>query len=212
MKLTRYGSDELTPRHDWTYQGPNHRAAIAIRDHCARNCRCNSEATNSTERETTTIYTRGGTVSISRKADGSVWAHYVAFEQRVKAVFHQVLPPQTHGSYAGSNPSGLCGPERNKFCPSRWPTRFLGPIPLQDNAAVPPGMQSRASIQSNLTVWGNECRSDADCNNPAAAAEGEKCFCTTPSPATSRALGLDPLFPATLCLAYAAKLFTSRPN
>lgn len=127
-----------------------------------------------------------------------------------------ILPAQN----GPNSPSGTCGADRKQFCPQKWPTELLGPVPRAPPnatdvvrpaaAAVAPNPDDRSNAyhsindnssdkknNQNLTTCGNTCRGPLDCS----ASDDEKaCVCAFPTAEDSRTLGLDPVVPAAVCL------------
>ena len=187
---TVWFSDEMTPRLEWTWGGGNFFAAASIRMHCVRYCRCTGTAGNGTN----LTYL------------GDLWS-FIAGAQLAVLPTGQidilsgnsgssmtVLPAQ-HGP---GSPSGTCGGDGKQFCPQPWPTSGFGPVPrAPPNATDIVRPKPNLGIKPNLTTCGSTCQGPQDCGG----GDDEKaCACAIPNAKDAKALGLDPVFPAAVCL------------
>ena len=140
-----------------------------------------------------------------------------------------ILPAQLNRDNSpaqqGRGPSGTCGADRSQFCPQPWPSSLLGPIPSAPPDATeivapspadpPPSSSSSSSASSNngkpgLTVCGNRCEGPQDCGQPQQTKgtdAAHQCVCAYPNAKDARTLGLDPVSPASVCLALVTLAF-----
>ena len=89
--------------------------------------------------------------------------------------------------------AGTCGADGRQFCVERWPTHILGPVPKG-----PPKPYTEEPASTNVAKCGNPCSGQSDCD----AGEGTAtCDCKEPSTEEKVQYGLDPVFPAWICVA-----------
>lgn len=108
-----------------------------------------------------------------------------------------VLPPQDG---ADGPTSGTCGADGKQFCPAPWLLAEFGPIPrappYSTEIVRPPSVGVNAT--NDMTVCGNRCGGQSDCK---ADVDNYSCDCAYPNSEDAQALGLDPVFPPSICLA-----------
>lgn len=200
----------MTPQWNWTLGGSNVFAALSIRYHCSRYCRCknpvNATLTNSTVRAPYALGLRvrptsmqpvwnvlmDGAVSfqITELSDGSL--EYQARSADGPSHSKQILPPQT----GPGSPSGTCGADGRQFCPAQWPAEYVGQPPV-----APPVIPNQNSFMaSDLNV--DRCGTSQTCHSPAGCGTdiNGPCKCVEPDARTARKYGLDPTFPPAICL------------
>ena len=160
----------------------------SIRLHCWQRCACARSPTK--DNLTTKFWLWVKNHELSQLHDGSI-----VHRKQSTGESLQILPPQSHvggggGGESKTNQAGTCGPDKKQFCPRAWDdTYFSGP---------PPKAPPTTINEADLTVCGNKCSSASDC---APSGTDHDCLCAEPSPKDAHSLGLDPVFPPSVCLA-----------
>ena len=187
---TVWFADDMTPRLDWTWGGGNFFASASIRSHCVRYCHCTSSSgstTNVTYLDNLWNFVGGAQLAIRPSGQVDLLS--------AKNVPPKIILPAQNGP---GSASGTCGADGKQFCPQKWPTSLLGPVPrAPPNATdvVRPG--PNPGVNNNLTTCGNTCQGPQDCGG----GDDEKaCACAIPNAKDAKVLGLDPVFPAAVCL------------
>lgn len=227
-KNTVWFSDELTPRHDWTWAGGNLAFTASLRWHCSRVCSCWEDPHH--DNMTSNMWQILENLSVMQH-DESLFLLSRAVDgrgQKAPQQQQQILPAQL----GPDPPSGSCGASGKEFCPLEWNYKAWGPTPdspvgasdivrpppppLNDNAqmnqsqvqgqAQTPSMSTQQQQQkANMSICGNECHQPSDCGT---SDDQYSCSCAIPSYADTRKLGLDPVAPVAVCIA----LFASSMN
>ena len=181
----------MTPRFDWTWSGGNFFATASIRFFCWQRCSCTNDPSKDPIKTDTGrrlwIFVFGH--QLTQRSDGAMDVQTSNPTGLRSSI--QILPPQQG---AGSS-SGTCGVNGTDFCPRAWDERVYGPIPR-----APPNATDiiKPTTDTNSTVCGNRCHSSSDCGTT----DSEySCSCAFPSIEDARKLGLDPVYPAAVCLA-----------
>ncbi|KAL6714894.1 hypothetical protein ACLMJK_007154 [Lecanora helva] len=196
---TVWFSDEFTPRLEWTWGGNNFFAAAAIRFHCWQRCACTKDPSKkdpATSMFLNPIWNIVSSQNIAQHGDGSLTLEATGSQKSEV----QILPPQpSSNSLSAKAPAGTCGPDGQQFCPTPWPTDTLGPI-LQMESPPNATLIIKESSSTKFTKCGQFCDTPQDCGPSDST---DSCVCALPSPKDARTLGLDPVFPKTVCLALA---------
>lgn len=136
-------SDELTPRHDWTWTGGNFNFVASLRFYCYRHCVCASRPTRDPAirqgfwrwLDHQCIVDRGKRGQAVARCDGTQDGpelqgvskrdgNQASASSTTPAI--QILPAQVRGQ---AFVAGSCGRNGKDFCPSAWNTGFLGGPP-----------------------------------------------------------------------------------
>ena len=185
QKSVLWFSDEMTPRYDWTWNGGGFFATAAIRYYCWRRCVCTQN--RGKDNSTSKIWKFVTDFTLFQSIEGAVQSQQISNPQNTR----QILPPQN----VPNPPAGTCGSDGKQFCSLPWPSEY-GPIPRSppDTTDV---IRPDPTFGANLTVCGNKCNGPQDC----VPSNGiENCYCAIPSYDDVKTLGLDPLYPAAVCL------------
>lgn len=201
VSKTVFFSDELTPRHDWTFNGPNFFFAAAIRTYCWPLCACNGVPQKkgpAADVFNSVLWNIVAGQSFAQHGDGSVTLGATDSQQGEM----QILPPQPPSNrLSPTPPAGTCGPDGKQFCPATWPTDLLGPIPrAPPNATLIVADANPPASSRNFTTCGQYCSAPSDCGPGDAE---DDCFCAIPSAQDAKTLGLDPVAPVSVCLVLA---------
>lgn len=191
-------SDELTPRHEWTWGGNNFFASAAIRTYCKFRCACSVDPSKEdlvTSLLSSQVWNIIAGQSFAQHGDGSMTLESTGSQQSEV----QILPPQPPSNrLSPTPPAGTCGADGLQFCPTPWPTSILGP-------AIPQAPPNATLIVTdpgshNFTKCGQYCSAPQDCGPGDSL---DDCFCAIPSPQDARTLGLDVVAPVSVCLVLA---------
>ena len=111
-----------------------------------------------------------------------------------------VLPPQNG---AGGSTSGTCGPDGKQIYPASWPVAEFGAIPRAPpySTDIVRPLGAGADGTRNLTVCGNKCSGVSDCTVSLNSVDNFGFDCAFPNSEDAQALGLDPIFPPSMCVA-----------
>jgi len=201
VSRTVWFSDELTPRHEWTWGGPNFFASAAIRTWCRMRCRCKKSPSKTDPLKQllgSTVWNIIASQNIAANPDGSMTIQGTNSQQSEQ----QVLPAQPGANRLHGIAAGTCGPDKLQFCPSTWPTEILGDIkqmltpPNATEIIAPPA----SPPTKDFTTCGRYCSKQKDCGPGDSQRD---CFCGLPSPKDAYTLGLDPISPVSVCLVLA---------
>ena len=187
-------ADDQTPRLDWTWN-PGSGAAFfkvaSLRFHCWKNCAC----------------------SLPGRVKNYVDPMLGMWEWMVENMPRNTISTTKGGRYpmgsstdengvilttyrGGGSGNQRCGANADKQdCDIPWPVEILGLVPKAVTRAAATQPQA-PTIEASKKVCGNKCSGMKDC--------GEDCLCRMPSMEEARALGVDPVVPAALCLSLAS--------
>lgn len=202
VSRTVWFSDELTPRYEWTWGGPNFLASAAIRTYCRMRCTCKNDPSKQDPLQQlfgSTVWNIIASQNFAANSDGSITIQGTGSQQSETQILPAQPPLNRLNQYAAA---GTCGATGRQFCPSTWPTEILGDIkqmlapPNATEIIAPPA----SPPTDDFTTCGRYCSSQKDCGP---GNSQEDCFCGLPSPKDARTLGLDPISPVTVCLVLA---------
>jgi len=201
VSRTVWFSDELTPRYEWTWGGPNFFASAAIRTWCRMRCTCKKDPSKQDPLKQmfgSTLWNIIASQNLAANPDGSMTLQGTDSQQSET----QILPAQPVANRLNHNAAGTCGPDKLQFCPSNWPTEILGDIKqmLTPSNATEIIAPPASPPTNDFTTCGRYCNSQKDCGP---GDSQEDCFCGLPSPKDARTLGLDPISPVSVCLVLA---------
>ncbi|KAI9674442.1 MAG: hypothetical protein M1817_001780 [Caeruleum heppii] len=182
----------MTPRLDWTTAESI--AAIAVRYHCWRFCRCVNGAVDR-ESALQRRWALTNNVVVVQRDDGAIDL-IIGPRGPVGLATLKILPAPTGNVPA----SGTCGPDGRQFCDQPWPSELLGPVPTAPPAPPAPSPQHHRLAASGIPsppTCGAQCTQNRDCHREQTA---EPCRCVALSEGQARALGSDPVFPGAACL------------
>ena len=194
----------MTPRYEYTWGGGQFFLAASIRTYCYAHCYCNSVGKARTSRSRFAIWQFIRNHQLVLHGDGSIdYGRRGPLSTGIYNKLATVLPPQNG---AGGSTSGTCGADGKQFCPAPWPLVEFGPIPrappYSTDIVRPP--TSGADATNDLTVCGNRCSGQSDCNN---SVDNYSCDCAYPNSEDAQTLGLDPVAPPSICLSLASVNF-----
>ena len=189
-------ADDQTPRLDWTWNPGSGAAffkAASLRFHCWKNCACSFPG------------------RVKNYVDPTLWMWEWMVENMPKnsisttkgSRYPMGSSTDENGviltTYKGSGSGNQrCAANADKQgCDIPWPVEILGPVPkaVMRAAATQPQAPTIQAWETKK-LCGNKCSGMEDC--------GEDCLCRMPSTEEARALGVDPIVPAALCLGLAS--------